>query len=360
MVKADAYGHGVKEVATALAGAGTSSFGVATLEEAAELAGVVAGARIIVFGGLLPSDAAAVVDLGVEVASDNGEAVAAIGAAASSAGRRVPIHIKVDTGMRRFGVEAGEAADFVARVAATEGVIATALWSHLAAAELPQGRVTDQQLKCFIAAADAVFARRISSAAGCISRENLSLHLANSAAVIGRPDSHLDLVRPGLMLYGLYPDAACAPGSDDGADGAAAPAVSMRALVKLEPVMSFEAPLLRIAELGPGQGIGYGHSYRTSAATRVATLRCGYADGYPRSLSNRGYVVIAGRRAPVVGRVCMDHTLVDVSAVEAVAVGDRAVLWGRDPSADEVAARADTISYELVARVGPRVERVYK
>jgi alanine racemase len=149
------------------------------------------------------------------------------------------------------------------------------------------------------------------------------------------------MVRPGLMLYGLYPDAA------------------LHARADLHPVMTFEAPVVRVAEVGAGEGIGYGHSYRTRARSRIATLRCGYADGYPRALSNRGRVSIGGRQAPVVGRVCMDHTMIDVSDVAGVKTGDVAVLWGPGLGAEDVAAAADTISYELIARVGPRVAREY-
>jgi alanine racemase len=144
------------------------------------------------------------------------------------------------------------------------------------------------------------------------------------------------------MLYGLYPDS------------------SLLGKVALKPVMTLEAPVVRVTELGSGQGIGYGHSFHTTRPSRVATLRCGYADGYPRALGNRGRVLLGGGLAPVVGRVCMDHTLVDVTDLGEVREGDSAVMWGDSPSTEDVAVAAETISYELVARVGARVERRYK
>jgi alanine racemase len=144
------------------------------------------------------------------------------------------------------------------------------------------------------------------------------------------------------MLYGLYP------------------APAQRALADLRPAMTLDAAVVRVAEVGPGEGIGYGHSYRTRVRARIATVRIGYADGYPRALSNRGHVLIHGRSAPVIGRVCMDHVMVDASGIAEVRLGDRAVLWGTGLPAEEVAALADTIAYELVSRVGTRVARVYE
>jgi len=329
MVKAGAYGHGAVDVTRTLAGLGCAGFGVATLDEAAQVADAAAGARIVVFGGVLASDARRIVELGVEVGLHDRSVAEAVAAAAVEAGRDVPVHVKVDTGMRRFGVEPDDAASFIAMMMATPGISPVALWSHFAMAESVTTEVTEGQLERLEHAAAAV------RAGGA----ELPCHLANSAGIMTRPGTHLDMVRPGLMLYGLYPDAALADRAD------------------LRPVMSFEAPVVRIAQVGPGEGIGYGHTYRTTRTSRLATLRCGYADGYPRALSNRGHVVLHGKRVPVVGRVCMDHTIIDVTDLDEVALGDRALLWGPGLDAGEVAAVADTISYELVARVGARVER---
>ena len=333
MVKADAYGHGAIPVSQALARAGCRVFGVATLAEAVEVRDAVAGvgARVVVFGGLDASDAEQAVACGAEIVTQERDVVEALGASASAAGCEVAVHVKVDTGMRRLGIEVADAPEFVRLIDRVAGVKPVALCSHFAMAESVTTEVTGGQLERLEQAAQAV--------ANTI--RELPCHLANSAAILTRPHAHLDMVRPGLMLYGLYPD--------PGLAGHAA----------LEPVMTLEARVVRVAQVGPGEGIGYGHTYRTTAPRVIATVRCGYADGYPRAMSNRGVALVEGCRVPVVGRVCMDQIMIDVSDVEGVALGTPVVLWGRGLDAGEAAELADTISYELVARVGPRVERVY-
>jgi alanine racemase len=331
MVKADAYGHGDREVARALARVGCRAFGVATVTEGERVAGAVPGARILVLGGIAPCEAARVARGGFEVATQEAKVVRALGEAAAADGREISVHVKVDTGMHRLGVAPHDVPAFVEEATRTPGVRVVALCSHFAMAESVTTEVTAGQLERLLAVA-----RELRTQGG-----NLACHLANSAAIMTRADAALDMVRPGLMLYGLYPDAA------------------LRDRADLKPVMTLEAPVVRVAEVGAGEGIGYGHSFRTRATSRIATLRCGYADGYPRALSNRGEVLIGGRRAAVVGRICMDHTMVDVTAVPGVKVGEVAQLWGPDLGAEQVAARADTISYELIARLGARVEREY-
>ena len=331
MVKADAYGHGARRVAAALRGVGCRAFGVATVAEAEEIGGELDGARVVIFGGLLAADCPRAVASGAEVVTHEALVVEALGAAAAAAGTETRVHIKVDSGMRRLGVEPERAAQLGRLLQATPGVRPVAVCSHFAKAECVNDEVTSGQLEGLAAAAAAL------GAAGL----TLKRHLANSAAVMTRRDSHLDMVRPGLMLYGLYPDR------------------SLHAHAKLRPVMTLDAPVMRVAEARCGDGVSYGHSYRMSRAGRIATLRCGYADGLPRSLSNRGEVLFAAGRAPVAGRVCMDHTMVDVSDLGAVAAGERAILWGPGLGAEEVAEAAGTIAYELVARIGRRVEREY-
>jgi alanine racemase len=335
MVKADAYGHGAVEVARALGAAGCTTFGVATLEEAGALRAhhaLPAGARLLLFGGIGPAHAETAVDTDVEVVTHDLDVVRALGATARRRGSAAPLHLKVDTGMHRLGVEPEAVEGLVRAIANIDAVRAVGLCSHFAMAESVTTDVTAGQLERLLWAA---------RAAGSMG-QTLERHLANSAAIMTRPDTHLDMVRPGLMLYGLYPDS------------------SLRGKADLKAVMSVWAPVVRVAEVGAGQGIGYGHSYHTKARARIATLRCGYADGYPRALSNRGKIIVGDGVAPVVGRVCMDHLMVDVSQVGTVRSGDMALVWG-GPSlpAEDVAEAAGTISYELVARVGSRVVRTY-
>lgn len=333
MVKADGYGHGAVAVAEALYGAGCRRFGVACLDEAGELrdAGLPRDASVVVFGGLLAGDASRAVDLGVEVVTQSPEVVRALGGAATAVAREVAVHVKVDTGMRRLGVEPAEAGEFAAMVSATSGTRPVALCSHFAQAESVTGDVTRNQLKNLELAAASARSRGL----------ELARHLANSAAIMTRPETHMEMVRPGLMLYGLYPSR------------------ELERRAELSPVMALRAPVVRVASVGPLEGVGYGHAFRTARRTTLATLRCGYADGYPRSLSNSGRVWLRGTMAPVVGRVCMDHCMVDVTGVADVAEGDLAEMWGPDSATATVAETAGTIPYELVARLGKRVHREF-
>jgi len=334
MVKSDAYGHGVRGCAAALAATGCSVFGVATKVEAAELAALLSRisphARVLLFGGIVPGEAGEVVETGAEVVTQELEVVEALAARARAVGREVAVHVKIDTGMHRLGVGPGDAVAFVRRVAGLEGVRAAAICSHFAQAESVTGEVTSGQLESLLGADRAL------REAGL----GLPRHLANSAAILTRKEAHLEMVRPGIMLYGLHPDA------------------GLRGRAALRPVMRLQACVVRVADIETDQGVSYGHTYHTKAPTRVATVRCGYADGYPRQLGNLGTVLVEGREAPVVGRVCMDHTMIDVTGIDGVRVGSVVTMWGGGICVEEMAARAGTIAYELVTRVGKRVERI--
>ncbi|MFN2426038.1 MAG: alanine racemase [Candidatus Binatia bacterium] len=333
MVKSDAYGHGATACASALAGAGCGAFGVATVDEAAAVGPVVrsgaSGARVVVFGGLLPFEAAAAVDAHAEVVTQEIDVVRALGACASAAGTETAVHVKIDTGMHRLGVAPADVVSFARAAGLVPGVRLVAICSHFAQAESVTGEVTAGQLEAMLAADSAL------RDAGFV----LARHLANSAAILTRPEAHLDMVRPGIMLYGVAPDP------------------SLRGRGDLRPVMELVARVIRVADVPPGDGIGYGHTFHATAPMRVATVRCGYADGYPRALGNVAVALLRGTRVPLVGRICMDHAMFDVTHVAGVAVGDEVTLWGKDPGVEEVAATAGTIAYELLARVGARVRR---
>jgi len=334
MVKSDAYGHGAPGCATALARAGCRAFGVCTRVEAAELAPVLAAvspsARLLLFGGILAAEAQAIVDTGAEVVTQEMDVVEALAARGRAVGREVAVHVKVDTGMHRLGAHPGDVVAFVRRVGQLDGVRAVAICSHFAQAESVTGEVTAGQLECLLQAD-----RALGEAGLALPR-----HLANSAAILTRKEAHLDMVRPGIMLYGIHPDA------------------GLRGRARLEPVMRLQACIVRVADVAAGEGVSYGHTYRTKTLTRVATVRCGYADGYPRHLSNKGTVLVEGRQAAVLGRVCMDHTMIDVTGIDGVGVGSIVTMWGGGICVEEMAERAGTIGYELVTRVGKRVERI--
>lgn len=338
MVKSNAYGHGATGCAEALAVAGCRVFGVATVDEAAEIAprvravSAAAGgreARVAVFGGLLADDAEGAVAAGAEVATQEMDVVRALGERAAAAGTEAVVHVKVDTGMHRLGVQPADVVAFVREASAVRGVRVEAICSHFAQAESVTTEVTAGQLETMLAADRAL------REAGF----RLTRHLANSAGILTRPETHLDMVRPGIMLYGVAPDPSLAGRAD------------------LRPVMHLKARVIRVADVAEGEGIGYGHTFRTTRRTRVATVRCGYADGYPRVLGNVAVASVRGVRVPLVGRICMDHAMFDVTDAPGVATGDEVTLWGEDPGVEEIAGLAGTIAYEMLARVAARVRR---
>ncbi len=334
MIKSDAYGHGAEVCAEALSRAGCRSFGVVTVEEAAALGPLLSpsGARVAVLGGLLPVEADAAVASGAEIATQEIDVVRALGERAAAAGTEVRVHLKIDTGMHRLGVAPEDAVEFARTASGVRGVRLVAICSHFACAESVTGEVTAGQLEAMVGADAAL--RQAGFA--------LTRHLANSAAILSRPEAHLDMVRPGIMLYGVSPDPA------------------LRGRADLRPVMRLSARVIRVADVPAGDGVGYGHTFHTKRPTRLATVRCGYADGYPRALGNVAVARVCGARVPLVGRICMDHSMFDVTDAPGVAVGDEIVLWGDDPGVEEIASLAGTIAYELLARVGARVKREVK
>jgi alanine racemase len=237
--------------------------------------------------------------------------------------------VKVDTGMTRLGIRPEDAPAVLSRLDALR-VTVEGCYTHLACADDADPAFTDEQLRKFQPVVDEA-RRRF---------PNVIIHAANSAAVLVHPRSHFDMVRVGLAMYGLYPG----------------PHMQTRA--GLKPVMQCKSRVVRTMRVGPGSAVSYGATYRVSRPTVIATVACGYADGYPRLAGNRGQVVIRGRRFPVAGRVSMDYLMVDARD-EPVAIGDEVILFGQDVGADEVAGWAQTISYEVLCRVGPRVPRIY-
>lgn len=336
VVKADGYGHGAVPVARAALEAGAEWLGVALVEEGRELREAGIAAPILVLGATFGGDAGEAVASRLSTAVwDRGSALA-LDAAARSAGTRAPVHLKVDTGMGRLGLPPGEAAEFAAWIAELGGLRLEGVFSHLAAADESDLAFARRQLADFLEVLAALEARRL--------RVPLR-HLANTAATMTLPETHLDLVRNGIGVYGLHP----------------APAVPRT--VDLRPAMSLRTRVAQIKEVGPGVPLSYGATFVTRRRSRIATLPVGYGDGYPRLLSNRGEVLLRGRRAPIVGRVCMDMTLVDATDVPGVEGGDEAVLFGRQGGAflgaEEVAEAVGTIHYEITCGVGARVPREY-
>ncbi len=327
VVKADAYGHGVLPVCQAALEAGAAWVGVATLGEgvALRLGGV--DAPILVLGGLTAGEVAdaAAHRLSISITSlEMAEIVL------DRPGRLATgIHLKVDTGMTRLGVFPQDVPALLDRLAA-RGMPLDGCYTQLACADAPDDPMTGEQLARFGSVLEVVRGRF----------PRVVVHAANSAAALAAPHTHFDMVRVGLAMYGLYPSP------------------QLRTLAALRPAMRLCSQVVRTARVGPGTGVSYGAAYRTQASTTIATVACGYADGYPRLAGAAGEVLIRGRRHRIAGRVCMDHLMADVGDAP-VAVGDVAQLFGEAISADEVAAWAHTVSYEILCGVGLRVPRIY-
>ena len=333
VVKADAYGHGAVPVARSLADEGVRWFAVARLGEAVALREAGVDGRVLVFAAPLDGDLAAYERYGLDATVSSPEVADAV---AGRGGLRV--HVKVDTGMHRLGLAPEAAADAVRRLQAAPGVTVEALWTHLATADGDDAAFALEQVRRF----DGVL-RDLGAAAPPL------VHVRNGPAVVRLPpltSGRPALVRLGGVLYGLASDPA------------------MRPFVGgLRPALRLVARVVHLQTVEAGESVSYGRTWTAPWRARVATVAAGYADGVPRALSNRGRVGIGGRTYPVVGRVCMDMLLVNLGDPRnpggAVARGDEAVVFGRGgPSAEEAAAAAGTISYELTCGVAARVPRV--
>jgi alanine racemase len=260
--------------------------------------------------------------------------------AAVAAGTPARVHVKVDTGLGRGGATAQawpDLVDAVAKAQADGHIEVVGVWSHLACADLPGHQVTARQLAAFGAALD------VAERAGVHPEVR---HVANSAGLLAVPDSHLDLVRPGIAVYGLSAGAGCDPPSRYG----------------LRPAMTVIARVALTKRVPAGHGVSYGHRYHTNAETTLALVPFGYADGVPRAAGNTTEVFLGGRRRRIAGTVCMDQFVVDVGD-DPICAGDEVIVFGTgdhgEPTADEWAAALDTIGYEIVTRIGPRVPRRY-
>lgn len=338
VVKANGYGHGVEPVCRAALQGGATWLGVALLQEALLLREKGINAPTVILGYTPDKDVAEVVAHGISQTIYTWDGGIALAAAARRLGKRARVHIKIDTGMGRLGFSPDrESIETICRLARVPELELEGIYTHFAVADETDKSFTEEQFTRF------QWVLKQLAAAGVLFRWR---HCANSAALLDLPDTHLDLVRPGNLIYGLYPS------SEVHHD-----------IIEIRPVMSLKAQVAFVKEAPPETSISYGRSYFTEKRTRIATIPLGYADGYPRSLSNKGEVLIKGRRAPVVGRVCMDQLMVDVSHIPGVVRDDEAVLLGRqgedEITADEIADRLGTINYEVVCMISERVPRVY-
>ncbi|HEX5139249.1 MAG TPA: alanine racemase [Planctomycetota bacterium] len=341
VVKANAYGHGAVPIAWNLASQGVNALGVGDSEEAMELRRAGISIPILVLGTIIPGELADVVDHDIAVTVHSSERVRRLGREALRAGRPVAVHLKVDTGMGRLGCAPGIAVEIARLIRATEFLRFDGLCTHFASASDPT--------------MTAIQVRRFEDVSRAIEAAGIPVpprHAAASGAILERVAPHLEVVRPGIVLYGIPPSL------PDTAPPDRLPPHG------LEPVLTLKTQIIFLKDFEAGAPVGYEGTHVTRCRTRIATLPVGYNDGYPWSLSGRGEVLVRGHRAPVVGRISMDYLMVDVGRVPGVSVGDEVVLIGASGdqrvTVKELADRAGTIPYEILTRLGKRVVRTFR
>jgi alanine racemase len=349
VVKANGYGHGAVEVAREALQNGAQYLGVARINEAIPLRKAGLEAPILIFGYSPPDLAPMLIDYELTQTVYSLSAASALSEQATRKGENINIHLKVDSGMGRLGflleVTNGTPDDIPAQNPVREieaitrlpGLTVEGIFTHFATADSADKSYAGLQLDRFM------------DLLSRLQKEGLEppiKHAANSGALIDMPDSHLDMVRPGIATYGLHP-------SDE---------VNKR-IVDLKPVMTLKSKIIHLKRVPPGFNISYGITFQTKNQTAIATVPVGYADGFNRLLSSRGHMLVHGQRAPIVGRVCMDLTMLDVGGISGVEIEDEVVVLGQQVnetiSADEIASSLDTINYEIVSTITGRVPRVY-
>jgi alanine racemase len=347
VVKANGYGHGAPPVALALERAGATMLACADIEEGIVLRQAGVRVPILVFGALSVSDLDGLFDHGLTPTISTPSAARAVQAAAARRGATIGFHLKIDTGMNRLGFRHDNLQRTLPEVLASADLRLEAVFTHFASADVPESPVFEQQRVNYERALQVVAALIGRPTAGPYGAGRVLRHAANSAATLRDSRVWYDVVRPGLLLYGIVPP-------------------PLASTIPLEPVMSLTSRVVAVKGLRAGEGVGYGWRYRAERPRSIAVVPAGYADGLDTRLSGRGSVLIRGRRVPIVGAVSMDMITVDVTDVGEVQPGDEVVLLGRqgDESwqtidAREVAAAIGTIPWEIVCRLGTRIERHY-
>ncbi len=344
VIKADGYGHGAKPLALRMEERERVwGYAVATMEEAASLRSAGVKKPILLLGHLFPEDMDALFECEIRPSVCSVEAAREISEAAGRLERTVPIHIKLDTGMSRVGFPCNDdamttTAEAIVAIAKMPHLTIEGIFSHFSMADEKDKTFADRQADRFFELSERLNRQEI----------NIPMrHLANSAAIIDLPQYDLDLARAGIILYGLWPSEEV---NHDQID--------------LVPILSLTSHIVQIKDLAPGTPVSYGGTFMAGGIARIATIPVGYADGYPRSLSNKGAVLIHGQRAPIVGRICMDMFMVNIAGIEGVSCGDPVTLIGRDGdeeiTLEELASRSGRFSYEFACDIGKRVPRVYE
>lgn len=333
-VKADAYGHGIAQISRALERWGVNYLGVSSADEGMEVRESGVKLPVLVMGAIMEDDVKQCIENDLTITLASKELLKKVGSFAKENRMRPKVHIKVDTGMGRLGIWHRDGEKFIEAVSKWRDIQIEGIYTHFPSAD-SDGEFTKNQICDFKSLLVALRKKGI---------KPKYTHAANSIGLMNFKEAHFSLVRPGLMVYGLYPDVE-------------------RGKVNIKPVLSFKTKIAYLKEVPKGRPISYGGTYVTTKRTGVATLPVGYGDGYMRHLSNRGEVLVHGRRAPIIGRVSMDHAMVDVTHIENPKLGDEVVLIGPQGGgfigAEELAKLCGTISYEIVCAISKRVPRLY-
>ena len=349
-VKADGYGHGIIAISKRLQSLGVDYLGVAGIDEGILLRKSGITVPVLILSTILAFDLKPILDYKLIQTICTKELAYKLDRQARKRNVLAPIHIKVDTGMHRIGVAYNRAYGFIKEISRLSNIKIEGVFTHFPCADNKPG-FTKGQIRIF----NELIER--------LDRVGIDIplrHASNSSGVINYPEGHFNLVRPGLMIYGLYPKR-CAYGFGyKESQAIALPAYKLR----LRPILSLKTRITYLKTVPKGSGISYGHTYVTKHKVKIATLPIGYGNGYPRSLSNKSYCLISGQEAKIIGRVCMDQLMVDVTKIKEARIGQEAVLIGRQKnksiSVEELASLAGTIPYEIVSNLGGRVRRIYK
>jgi alanine racemase len=336
IVKANAYGHGAVPVARALEEEGVQMLAVALVEEGAALRQAGIRTPILVMGAMPADEVATALHFDLQATVDDAAAAEVLEVQAAACGQSLAVHLKIDTGMHRLGVRAGDIRQAAATVSRMKHLVVEGAYTHFACADREDGgELSGRQLRAFGQAIAALEASRVSPRL---------VHTANSAAIVAMGSAHFNMVRPGLAMYGIRPTDAART-------------------VPLKPALSLKSRVVHLTRVAGGEGVSYGHTWKAKRESVLGLLPIGYADGYRRALSNRGQARVAGRLCPVVGTVCMDAILLDLTDLPQPRVGLEATLIEADNdspiSAAAVAAQCGTIAYEIFTGLSERVPRVY-
>lgn len=338
VIKADGYGHGALDIAPTLLENGATRIAVAVISEAVELREGGINCPIMILGFTPPTFADELIDYDIEQTVFTYDLAKALSDAAVKKNRTAKIHIALDTGMGRIGFLPDEkGVEEVYKISKLPNIILEGLFSHFAAADEKDKEYTNQQVEKYNWFYNRLLEKHV--------KINIR-HVANSAAIIDMPELHYDAVRPGIILYGYYPSEEV-----------------NKEKINLKPVMTLKTNIVHIKTMEPGMCISYGRKFRTERRSIIATIPIGYADGYTRLLFHKAKVIINGKFAPVVGRICMDQCMVDVTDIGNVNIGDEVILLGEDKglkfNADDIADLIGTINYEITCMIGKRIPRVY-